>query len=664
MSKGFASSYRIVLLAAGLFVCFGALGVRLVWLHVVDRDSLLKTITKTRRQLIVETAKRGDIRDARGAVLATSRSTIVLGVDPSSLRTQDEKQWPQLAAMIGMPEAELRRIFLTKSRPAPAPTAAPAASAPAQPADLVFNFGSRAEAADKSDGSAAATAEDDDADLEPNAEQNGRRVIRWAKLRDQISESLYAEILKLGIKGVYGRAEYRRAYPNNQLASHIIGYVNRQQQPVAGMEAYADFYLRGRDGWRLGERDAAGRELAQFRTRHVPASDGYSVTLSIQTIVQDIIEEELAAIAQKFEPLKATIIVSDPRTGWILGMANYPTFNLNEYNKVPKEEMARMKNVAVADVYEPGSVFKIVAVAAALEERLVRTNASFDVSLTHIEHRGKDVSLPDDDHHFKDPQHVSLAEVVSYSSNRGAAQLGVRVGEEKFYGYTRAFGFGRKLGFPVGGEVSGLLNPWDQWVPIDITRVAIGHSISATALQMHQAMSVIANDGVLLRPQIIREVRDSAGSVVYKFGATQLGRAVSVPTARLVAQLLTGVATKNGTAPEAAIEGFEVAGKTGTTIKLVDEILPDGSKKQVYDHKKHIASFIGFFPASHPQVAISVIVDEADRKAPNGIAYGGRVAAPSFKRIGERLIPILDIKPHRSASSSPGLYASNEGGRR
>jgi cell division protein FtsI/penicillin-binding protein 2 len=168
---------------------------------------------------------------------------------------------------------------------------------------------------------------------------------------------------------------------------------------------------------------------------------------------------------------------------------------------------------------------------------------------------------------------------------------------------------------------------------------------------------------VLLRPQIIKEVRDSGGNVVYKFGATEIGRVVSVETAQLVAQLLTGVATKNGTAPEAAIDGFEVAGKTGTTIKLVEQTLADGSKKLVYDHKHHVASFVGFFPASQPQVAISVIVDDADHKAPNGIAYGGRVAAPSFKRIGERLIPILEIKSHRPPQQSV-LIASNEGGRR
>lgn len=655
MSKGFASSYRIVLLAAGLFVCFCGLAVRLVWLHVIDRDSLLKTIAKTRQQLIVETARRGDIRDARGAILATSRSTIVLGVDPSALRAEDEKKWPELAAKIGMPEQELRKIFLTKYRLTPANPAS-AASTAAQSPGLVFNFNQVTPAASAAtNANPAETDEDDDTDLDPVAGENGRHLIKWAKLRDNIPESVYAEIVKLGIKGVYGRPEYRRAYPNNQLASHLIGYVNRQQHPVVGMEAYADFYLRGRDGWRLGERDAAGRELAQFRLRRVPPADGFSVTLSIQTIVQDIIEEELAAIAQKYDPLKATIIVSEPRSGWILGMANYPTFNPNEYNKVPKEEMARLKNVAVADIYEPGSVFKIVAVSAALEEKIATTASLFDTSPTRIDNRGISVKLPEEDHHFPNPKSVTLSEVVAYSSNHGAAILGVKLGEETLYKYARAFGFGKSYGFPIGPESAGILKDYKKWVPIDITRVAIGHSIAATALQMHQAMTVIANDGVLMRPQIIRQVRDASGETVYRFDRVEAGRVISKETARTVAQLLMGVASKNGTAPEAAIEGFDVAGKTGTTQKFING---DWSKRN------HVVSFVGFFPARDPQVAISVIIDDADHKAPNGVAYGGRVAAPSFKRIGERLIPILEISNSRRPDLPSVLVASHEGGRR
>lgn len=249
---------------------------------------------------------------------------------------------------------------------------------------------------------------------------------------------------------------------------------------------------------------------------------------------------------------------------------------------------------------------------------------------------------------------LSVSEIISHSSNRGAAQLGLLLGEAKLYHYARAFGFGAKLGFPVGGEVSGILNPYKEWYPIDITRIPMGHSVSSTVLQMHQAMSVIAAGGVLLRPQIIREIRDSANEVVYRFDRAEIARAISARTAAQVATMLTGVVKTGGTAVEAAIEEYDVAGKTGTSQKFING---EWSKKH------HVASFVGFFPAGNPQIAISVIVDDADHRAPGGVAYGRTVAAPSFKRIGERLIPIRDIQSY-TQPARPSTIAASQGGRR
>jgi cell division protein FtsI/penicillin-binding protein 2 len=228
------------------------------------------------------------------------------------------------------------------------------------------------------------------------------------------------------------------------------------------------------------------------------------------------------------------------------------------------------------------------------------------------------------------------------------------LGEERLYRYARAFGFGARLGFPVGGEVSGILNPYKEWNPIDIAIIPMGHSVSSTVLQMHQAMSVIAAGGVLLRPQVIRQVRDAQNEEVYRFDRVEIGRAVSPETARIVAQMLTGVVKPGGTAVEAAIDGFDVAGKTGTSQKFING---EWSKKH------HIASFVGFFPAGRPQVVISVVVDDADHRAPNGVAYGRTVAAPSFKRIGERLVPIMDIQSDAPPSHA-SLLAGTAGGQR
>ncbi|HEY0945585.1 MAG TPA: penicillin-binding protein 2 [Opitutaceae bacterium] len=607
-SKGFASNYRIVLLAVVVFASFAAVGVRLVHLHVIDRATLVRYVDRARRSIIIEKARRGDVFDARGDILATSRPLIVLGVDPQVLRPEDEPKWPELSRLIGVPLSELERIFRTKTRPAaaaPAPTAA--------------------------DGTQAVNLAVTNEHLDDVADSAGARPIRWAKLCEGIEESTYADVLALGIKGVYAPPrDYARVYPRNQLAAHIVGFVNKENAPAAGVEAFADFYLRGQDGWRESEKDGLRRELAQFRSRDVAATDGYSIVLSIDSVVQHIIEAELETIAKIFRPEKATIIVSDPHSGFILGLANYPTFNLNEFNKAPLEEQ---KNVAITDLIEPGSTFKIVAAAGALEDGLVTPATRFDCTTDVVDYKGKPRRLMRDDHTYDHA--LTVAEVISHSSNKGAAQLAMRLGDQKFHDYARAFGFGEASGFPFGGEVSGILHAPEKWSGIDITRIPAGYSVAVTPLQIHYAMATIASGGQLMRPQIIREIRDARGETVYTFGGVARRSVISPRTAEQMARMLMGVVSADGTATKAAIPGYQVAGKTGTAQKLINGR---------YSNRNHVGSFVGFFPATRPQAVITVIVD--DGKMPNGgTAYGSAVAVPSFKRVAEQLIPYLDIKP-------------------
>jgi len=607
--RGFASNYRVVLLAAVVFACLGGVGTRLVFLHVIDRGKLLGYIEQVRRQVVVEPARRGNIYDAHQHLLATNQSVYTLGVDPQVLRENDREKWPELAALLGLPYAQLERVLNTKTR---------RAQTPVQTA---------------SSDSATATAAARDVEAASLA-----RPIRWAKLREDIDETTYEKIRALGIKGVYGNRVFRRVYPHNALAAHLVGYVNKEGTAAAGVEAYADFYLRGQDGWREGERDGARRELAQFRTREVAATNGYNVVLSTDIIVQHLVEEELARIARELRPDKATIIVSDARTGFILGMGNYPSFDLNAYAQAPLDVQ---RNFAITDQIDPGSTFKIVPTAAALNEGLVRPETRFDCSTEQIEYRGRLLRAMPDTHRHEQP--LSVAEIISRSSNIGVARLGMLLGEQRLYDYARAFGFGEKSGFPFGGEISGQLNPVKQWSAIDITRIPAGYSVSATPLQVHYAMGVIASGGELLRPQLIAQVRDASGEVVYSFDRAVRRRVISPATAREIARMLQSVAAPGGTAREAAIPGYEVAGKTGTAQKLVNGR---------YSNRAHVGSFVGFFPASRPEVVISVIVDNA--RLPNGrSAYGRIVAAPSFKRIGEQLVQYLDIKP----TSGPGSVA-------
>lgn len=623
MSKGFASNYRIVLLASGVFLGFVGVGFRLLQLHVLDRERLVRHVDRARDSFVVEQARRGDILDARGDVLATSRSLIVLGVDPQALRPEDESKWPELARLIGMPASELTRIFRTKTRSTgDAPEAVASASGPtALPA---INL---------------ATVVDETA-------ASGERLVRWAKLSESVEESTYDQILKLGVKGVYGTRSYRRTYPRNGLAAHVVGFVNKEDTPASGVESFADFYLRGQDGWRESEKDGLRRELAQFRTREVRPTDGFSVMLSIDSAVQHMVEAELAAIVEKFNPKKATIIVSDARSGFILGLGNYPSFNLNEFFRAPMETQ---KNVSITDQLDPGSTFKIVAAAGALEDGLVTPGMRFDCTSETTVYKGKTLRLMRDDHVWDHA--LSVSEIISHSSNRGAALLAMKLGDQKFYDWARAFGFGEASGFPFGGEISGQLNSPDKWSGIDITRIPAGYSIAATPMQIHYAMGVIASGGELMRPQIIREIRDSRGETVYTFGGVARRRVISEQTAQQMARMLQGVVETGGTATNAAIPGYLVAGKTGTAQKIIDGR---------YSNKNHVGSFAGFFPANDPRVVITVIVDDAN--VTNGSGYGRTVAAPSFKHLAEQLISYLDIKPAVPVAGRP-LFAL-EGGRR
>jgi cell division protein FtsI/penicillin-binding protein 2 len=589
----------MVILATGIFLCFGGVSARLACLHVVERGELLKYVEQARRSFVVENARRGNIRDARGEILAASRTLVDIGLDPHMLRREDEVRWPDLARLLGLTLTDLR--------------AAAARRAPE-------------------------TGEDDGPDAKP---------VQWVKLAEGVDENVFDRVNELKIRGLYGNRIYRRYYPRNSLAAHVIGYVNREGTPAAGVEHYMDFFLRGQSGWRESERDGRRQELAQFRTREVPPVDGFDVVLSIDTYVQHLIEKELQVIVEKYSPLKATVIVSDARTGFVLGLANYPTFNLNEFNKAPIDAL---RNFAVTDVYEPGSTFKIVAASGALNDGLVTRDSAFDCGLTEIDYHGRHLHLPREDHPFHE---LTVAEIIGHSSNRGAAQLAMLLGDQRFYAYTRAFGFGQKTGFPFGGEVDGLLEPPKRWDGLTITRMPMGQgAIAATPMQMHSAMGAIANGGVLLEPQLFREVRDEDDKLVFSFADQPRRRVITERTASTMARLLMGVASPEGTAPEAAIRGYEVAGKTGTTEKLVDGR---------YSTTHHIASFVGFFPASRPRVVLSVIVDDANvPKSLGGIAYGRVVAAPSFHDIAMQLIQYLDIKP---VTEPAGNRLALQGGR-
>jgi len=637
MSKGFASNYRILLLAVLVVAAFAGLATRLVWLHVIDREELLGSVQQVRAEILPDFARRGNIFDRNLNLLAGSIPLNEVGVDPWSVKPADEAKWPALAKLVGVPLPELTKILTTKYRPA---VSSPLASGP-QP-NLVLNL------------------TDETGTVLGDPDASGRRMIRYVKLSEEVSEDANAEIAKLDLHEVVSRRIYRRTYPHHELAAHLLGYVNKSLEPVQGLERYLNFYLRGENGWKESEKDGRQHELAQFRSRVVHPDDGYNVVLTIDAVVQGIAEQELAALAAKYHPAKASIIISDPRTGYLLALANYPTFDLNTYNQLTKEEQGRMQNVAVSSEYEPGSVFKIVAVSGALESGLITPDSRFDCTVTKAMYKGRSGGrspedspdkwklrpIPKEDvsDHFTHP--LTVREIIAHSSNKGTVQIAMEMGDDLFYKYARAFGFGESTGFPVGGENIGRLGHpgTTDWYG-RFTRIPMGQSVGVNVLQMHRAMSVIAADGNLLVPQIVREIRSSTGETLFRYGPAIQRRVISPKTAHTMARLLWGVVNsgKEGSAPLAKIEGFDVVGKTGTAQKVRTDGVPG-----YQDHHHVVSSFIGFFPADAPQVDISVVVDDADsHQTPSGTAYGAVVAAPAFRDIALKLIPYLDIRPNR-----------------
>lgn len=594
MSKAFVSSGRSALVSIAVACAFSVLLGRLFYLHVWKQEALLEYVEGNRKMVNIVEARRGNIVDTRGNLLATTRTSYNIGVDPQAFRESDREKLPELARILGKPLEEIEALIDRKTR-------------------------------------------------RVSDESKEVRLIRWAVLAKDADEATHDAIKALRIRAIYGNQSHSRAYPAGQLAAHVLGYVNKEETPVTGIERFFDYYLRGQDGWRETERDGKRHELAQFREREVEPSDGLNVELSIDQMVQHLVEAEISRLAEEYDPKGISIIVSQPSTGAVLAMANYPSYDPNEFYNTEKYPISNQRNRALTDVFEPGSTFKIVPAAAALNEGVVHPGDIFQTGIKRVSYKGRTLSLPDDHHTY---EKLSVHDIVVKSSNRGAAHLGLMLGENRLYQYASSFGFGEKTGCDLGGEITGTLHAPRNWDGLTITRLPMGHAISATPMQVHSAMSVIANGGVLMEPMLAKRVFDASGRDVIRFKPKAKRRVVSTEVASTVATMLADVVGEEGTARRAAIENYDVAGKTGTTQKIVNG---------QYSRQHHVASFSGFFPADKPALVITVVVDDPQSR---GVGYGGSVAAPAFRNIAESCIAYLGIRPARSDASFVNLQPS------
>lgn len=592
MSLPHARRFPFRALVCLVSVGFAVLLWKLVQLHAIDGPRLRARALEARREVTERLSRRGEIRDRQGNLLAASDTVWDVGLDPQCLLPDDRVRAAEIARVLGLSGSEVMRAMDERSQ--------------------------WREAADGT-----------------------RQAVRWIVLSKGVDEARKRAVDALRIKALYSQERFHRAYPQGSLAAHVIGYINQEGVPMSGVEKSFDALLRGQDGWIESERDGRRREVVARRLRDVPAVDGQTLELTIDSVIQSACEEALAKLAAESQPKGAVAIVSEPRTGRILALACWPSYDLNRYWDRKAAPMDSQRNRALADIYEPGSVFKIVSVAGALQAGLVTPDSVYDCSLASVPYRGRMVPMPADSHSMGS---APLRRIVWESSNRGTVQIGMRyaesLGEERFVDLIRGFGFGAETGLACsGGEVRGLLSPPARWDGLTVSRIPMGHSISVTPIQMHLAMSAIAADGMLMRPLIVGRVLNADGSVSVEFAPRAKGRAVSVAAARQLADMLRGVCTDQGTAEAARIDGYDVAGKTGTTQKLVDGR---------YSSAHHVASFSGFFPAGDPRIAITVVIDEPKIA---GVAYGGRVSAPIFKQLAERCIRRLEIPP---VSARPG----------
>ena len=421
------------------------------------------------------------------------------------------------------------------------------------------------------------------------------------------------------IKGIYSRKESKRYYPNDSLAAHVLGFVGTEQIGLGGVEQYYNEKIRGEGGKLYLEMD---RERHAFESYEVQPNPGQTVVLTIDQTIQYRTEQALGAAVERAHAKSGTAIVMDPQTGEILALANAPSFDPNQ----PQKDSAETRtNNALQNTYEPGSTFKIVAYSAAIEKGLVRPEDKIDCQMGQITVAGR---LIHDHHPFGV---LTIADALALSSNVGAIKLGLLVGNESMYDYMKRLGFGSRTGIDLAGESPGQLRSLSRWQPSSIGSLAMGQEIGVTPLQMATAYCVLANDGMLVKPHVVRELRSPDGTVVFQ-AKVETRRALKPETTAALRNMLEGV-TLHGTARKAQLDGYTAAGKTGTAQKV-------DPRTHAYSATKFVGSFVGFAPVKHPAVVIIVVIDE-----PEGSYHGGDVAAPVFREIAEQILPDLSVLP-------------------
>ena len=450
---------------------------------------------------------------------------------------------------------------------------------------------------------------------------------RFEYLARQVEPKVVRKIKALDLPGIYFESEPKLYYPGSRLASHLLGFVDVDGKGISGLEAQFEGVLKGRAGKETLEQDLGGRSLPQAEYTHTQAKPGQSLFLTIDKELQYFTQLKLAQAAQQFGAEAGTAIVMRPRNGEILALANYPDFDPNNASEFPADAL---KNRAITDVYEPGSIYKIVTASAALEDRIVTPRTNFGVP-DSFPYAGEVFN----DSHAHAAETMSVKEIIQDSSNVGTIKIGLMLGGERLDHYVRKFGFGTRTGLNFPGETSGIVIDRKDWSGATIATIPIGQGVAVTPIQMAAAYSTVANDGVWVQPRLVSGTMNNHGAME-RPQESKTRQVISRRTSRQMSKILTSVVDE-GTGEEAQIPGYLVAGKTGTAQKP----LPSGGYGNSY-----VASFAGFAPADDPEVVVLVVLDE-----PTPI-WGGLTAAPTFRLITEFALRHLGVPPSGNAEKA------------
>jgi len=572
---------RAVWACAFLAVIFTGYSARLIYLQVSKNEEYAALAAKNHTTRIPIIARRGLIQDRNGEVLAANIPVRKVVADGSIIKNRAGLA-AAAAPYLGIPEATLANDLNTTSK----------------------------------------------------------YKVLVHELPEDKAFALQKELNARNLRGLFFYENTTRTYPNGPMLSHVLGFLSRKDPKdehvvgVDGVERSMEAELAGEDGFRHIERDRTGKEVVIYRGQEKAPRNGYNVQLTIDMGLQAILEAELEAAFKELKPETAVGILVDPKTGEILALSNRPSFNPNDLNSTKPEQMI---NRAILDIVEPGSTFKIVVASGAMNERVVNEKTLIYCENGSFSYGGRILR----DHHGYG--NMTVGQIIQKSSNIGSAKMALMMGDDKYYEYVRRFGFGDRTGVELPGEIPGIVNPPARWDKLTITRMPMGHAIAVTPLQIVMGMSVMANGGKLMRPHIVRNVADEDGSDIYHFEPEVVREVVPEKVAKFLSNALESVVGEGGTAQLARVNGYAIAGKTGTAQKV--------DPKGGYTPGKYVVSFVGYMPAEDPRFVCLIMVNDA--KLASNLNYGGLVAAPIFSRVAEKAARYLDLTPAPKAEILP-----------